>query len=223
MITTLEEYKQAMAAAEDWAPGWDAISEQFEKLYPGVNAPHYGTAITSRARLFGGDNYLDGYSLYASPNGYQHIVTYGMTALYSDPEAFGGEWSRWGYEMTMKLVADKPEDCTWALDMLSNLARYTYTQERWFEPNQYVGGDGTSINRDKPDAKLTALLIVPDSEIQGVKSLHGQVDFLQLVGLTTSELEVIMADRSRIPELIAALQADYSYLETDLGRTRNYL
>lgn len=222
MITTLEQYKQAMAEAEDWAPGWDAITEQFEKLYPGIDPPHYGTVITSRA-TFGGDCYLDGYSLYPSPNGYQHIVTYGMTVLYSDPAAFGGEWNRWGYEMTMKLVADTPEDCKWALDMLSNLARYTYTKERWFEPNQYVGGDGSSINRDKPQAKLSALLIVPDTEIQGVDSLHGRVDFLQMVGLTTRELEAIMADRSRIPELIAALQADYPYLETDLNRTRDYL
>lgn len=222
MVKTLEEYKLEMTRAEDWAPGWDAISNQFEKLYPGVNPPHYGTLITSRA-TFGGDCYLDGYSLYPSPNGYQHIVTYGLTTLYASPEAFGGEFSNWGYEMTMKLKADKPEECTWALDMLSNLARYTNTSKRWFEPYQYVGGNGTSINLGTPAAKITALLIVPDTEVAGLDTLHGRVDFLQMVGLTTKELEVIMADRDKIEPLIEALKTDYPYLETDMDRNRDYI
>lgn len=222
MVKTLEEYKLEMAIAEDWAPGWDAISGQFEKLYPGIDPPHYGTLITSRASL-GGDCYLDGYSIYPSPNGYQHIVTFGMTALYADPEAFGKEFSKWGYEMTMKLKADKPEDCVWALDMLSNLARYTYTSERWFEPYQYVGGDGSSINRDRPEAKISSLLIVPDTEIQGLDTAHGRVDFLQMVGITAHELETIMNTPDKIEELIKNLAKDYPFLETDLERTKNYI
>ena len=222
MITTLDAYKEALAAAEDWAPGWDAVAAQFEQVYPGVNPPHFGTLITSRVML-GGDCYLDGYSIYPSSRGYQHIVTFGMSALYADPEAFGGEWSRWGYEMTMKLKADKPEDCMWALDMLSNLARYTYTSKRWFEPNQYVGGDGSSINRDDHDSRISSLLIVNDTEVPGTDTLHGRLEFMQMVGITRPELEVIMADRGKIPTLIAALQQDYPYLETDMRRTKNYI
>ena len=53
--------------------------------------------------IFGGDCYLDGYSIYDSPKGYKHIVTFGMTELYADEESFGGEWNKWGYEMTIKL------------------------------------------------------------------------------------------------------------------------
>lgn len=34
--------------------------------------------------MFGGDCYLDGYSIYDSPNGYKHMVTFGMTELYAD-------------------------------------------------------------------------------------------------------------------------------------------
>lgn len=223
MITTLEAYKAAMAEAEDWAPGWDAVTGQFEKLYPDIdNPPHYGTLLTARA-VMDGDCYLDGYSIYPSPHGYQHIVTYGMSALYADPEAFGGEWSRWGYEMTMKLKAAKPEDCMWALDMLSNLARYTFTAERWFEPHQYVAGDGTSINRDDQASCITSLLIVCDTEAYGVDSLHGRLDFMQMVGITAGELQKIMAEPGKIEVLIAALQADYPYLETDMRRTKEYI
>ena len=38
-----EEYKKYAEEHEDWAPGWDAIDECFEKLYPGqernISAP----------------------------------------------------------------------------------------------------------------------------------------------------------------------------------------
>ena len=63
--------------------------------------------------IFGGDCYLDGYSIYDSPKGYKHIVTFGMTELYADEESFGGEWNKWGYEMTIKLREKEPEDCLW--------------------------------------------------------------------------------------------------------------
>ena len=65
-----EEYKKYAEEHEDWAPGWDAIDECFEKLYPGQEPEHFGTNIISRA-MMGGDEYLDGYSIYTSPNGYK--------------------------------------------------------------------------------------------------------------------------------------------------------
>ena len=112
---TREEYVEKMKKDDDWAPGWDAIDREFDRLYPGQEPAHYGTNIHARA-IFGGDNYLDGYSVYESQKGYQHIVTYGMSELYANEEAFGGEYSRWGYEMTIKLKENSAEDCLWALD-----------------------------------------------------------------------------------------------------------
>ena len=105
---TKEEYRKRMDEDNEWAPGWDAIEAEFDRLYPGKEPAHYGTEIHARA-IFGGDNYLDGYSLYDSGEGYQHIVTFGMSELYTDEEAFGGEYSRWGYEMTIKLKEEKAE------------------------------------------------------------------------------------------------------------------
>ena len=49
-----EEYKKYAEEHEDWAPGWDAIDECFEKLYPGQEPEHFGTNIISRA-MMGGD------------------------------------------------------------------------------------------------------------------------------------------------------------------------
>ena len=43
-----------------------------------------------------------------------------------------------------------------AIDMLANLARYTFTQERFFEPFQYIAGNGKSICLNR-DSMITAL------------------------------------------------------------------
>lgn len=85
---TKEEFLKRLKEDEDYSPGWKANDDAFEQLYPGQEPEHFGTLITSRAS-FGGDEYLDGYSIYTSPKGYKHIITYGMTVLYGDADAFG--------------------------------------------------------------------------------------------------------------------------------------
>lgn len=218
---TREEYQAYAGTHDDWAPGWDAIDAVFEKLYPGQQPAHFATNLVSRAML-GGPEYLDGYSIYTTPKGTRHIVTYGMTGLYADTESFGGEYSGWGYEMTIHLPALDTADCMWAVNMLGNLARYTYTEKRWFEPMQYVAGDGSSICRNR-ESRLTGLLIVPDTQAEGVDSVHGRVDFLQLVGITQRELEAVMADPASARLLVSRMRADDPLLLTDLDRTNSYL
>lgn len=218
---TKEEYRKRMDEDNEWAPGWDAIEAEFDRLYPGKEPAHYGTEIHARA-IFGGDNYLDGYSLYDSGEGYQHIVTFGMSELYTDEEAFGGEYSRWGYEMTIKLKEEKAEDCLWALDMLSNLARYTYTSERFFEAGECVPGNGTSLHIGT-DSAITALITVNDTSAQTLDTVHGQVEFIQFVGITETELDAIRKDRNNLPVLVERMKKDNSELITDMKRTFSYL
>ena len=218
---TKEEYRKRMDEDNEWAPGWDAIEAEFDRLYPGKEPAHYGTEIHARA-IFGGDNYLDGYSLYDSGEGYQHIVTFGMSELYTDEEAFGGEYSRWGYEMTIKLKEEKAEDCLWALDMLSNLARYTYTSERFFEAGECVPGNGTSLHIGM-DSAITALITVNDTSAQTLDTVHGQVEFIQFVGITETELDAIRKDRNNLPVLVERMKKDNSELITDMKRTFSYL
>lgn len=129
---TKEEFLNRIKEDEEYSPGWQAIDDAFEKLYPVQKPDHFGTTIPSRA-MWGGDEYLDGFSVYTSPKGYKHLVTYGMTVLYGDEEAFGGEWNGWGYEMTIKLKEKDTENCMWAINMMSNLARYTYKTKRFSE------------------------------------------------------------------------------------------
>ena len=217
-----QEFLQRLKEDEEYAPGWDAIDAAFEQLYPGQQPKHYGTLMHSRA-IFGGDCYLDGYSIYQSPKGYQHIVTYGMTVLYGDEEAFGGEWNGWGYEMTFKLREQSAEDCVWALDMLSNLARYTYQSKRFFEPGQFVANRNSPLHAGT-DSMIRALVIVEDTEAQAQQSVYGKTEFLQLVGITQPELEAISHDRSRVELLIERMKSDGNPdLVTDMSRTKSYL
>ena len=219
---TKEEFLIRLNEDEEYSPGWQAIDDAFEKLYPGQNPDHFGTIMTSRA-IFGGDEYLDGFSVYSSPKGYKHLVSYGMTVLYGDEEAFGGEWNGWGYEMTMKLKEKDTESCMWAIDMMSNLARYTYKTGRFFEPNQYVKGSGTSLHTGT-DSLITALLLVNDTEAEPQTSVYGKTEFIQLVGITESEIQAIIDDRNNIPRLIELMKADGNEdLVTDMNRNKSYL
>ena len=219
---TKEEFLIRLNEDEEYSPGWQAIDDAFEKLYPGQNPDHFGTIMTSRA-IFGGDEYLDGFSVYSSPKGYKHLVSYGMTVLYGDEEAFGGEWNGWGYEMTMKLKEKDTESCMCAIDMMSNLARYTYKTGRFFEPNQYVKGSGTSLHIGT-DSLITALLLVNDTEAEPQTSVYGKTEFIQLVGITESEIQAIIDDRNNIPRLIELMKADGNEdLVTDMNRNKSYL
>lgn len=217
----LEQYKKRAAEQEDWSPGWEAIDRVFEELYPNQEPAHFGTDLHARAWL-GGDQYIDGYSIYESPHGYKHMVTYGMTDLYVNEQAFGGEWSGWGYEMTIKLPEGNVEDCLWAVSMLSNLARYTYTQKKPFEPFQYVAGNGSSLHIGE-DSAITALLVLNDPEVSGVDSVHGRIDFLQMVGITQRELELLIEDSSNVVLLSERMKKDNPYFITDMKRTKSYI
>ncbi|MCL2300343.1 MAG: suppressor of fused domain protein [Firmicutes bacterium] len=217
---TLDQYKQKAAEIEDWAPGWEAIDACLEPLYPGQQPRHYGTNLHARA-IFGGDQYLDGYSVYEARD-HLHLVTYGMSELYVNEESFGGEWSKWGYEMTIRLPMCEEADFMWAIDMLANLARYTFTSKRFFEPFQYISGGGNPIKVGS-DSKLTGLLIVSDPALPGTDTVHGRLDFLQVVGITQAELDVVMADKAQAQAVLERMREDNPMYITDLNRTKNYI
>lgn len=218
---TLEEYVNRSKKNKDWAPGWESIEDAFNKIYHNQAPEHFGTTLLERAFL-GGNQYLDGYSIYRSSKGYRHIVTFGLTELYVDEELFGEEYSKWGYEMTVKLPEDNTEECMWALSMLNNLAKYTFTSGRWFKPLQYIEGNGDPIKIGSA-SMITALVIVNDTELTAIDTVHGKVEFMQLVGITEKELQKIKEDGEKVKLLIQRMKQDNPMLVIDLARTENYL
>ena len=218
---TVEEFKRKAESDPEWAPGWEIIDNEFDRLYPNQTPKHYATDMVSRA-MFGGDNYLDGYSIYSSPKRYKHIVTYGMTELYANEKALGGEWNKWGYEMTIKLNEETEEDCMWAMDMLSNLARYTYTQKKFFQPYEYISGGGKSLHIGV-ESNITALLTISDTEAQTQDTLYGKTEFIQLVGITESELQALIKDRDNVYKLYNLIKQDNPDFVTDMKRSKSYI
>lgn len=219
---TKEEFLKRLEEDEEFSPGWQAIDDVFDNLYPGQKPAHFGTNMVNRA-IFGGDEFLDGFSFYTSEKGYKHLVTYGMTVLYGDEEAFGGEWNGWGYEMTMKLKADNVEDCKWTVSLLSNLARYTYKTNNFFQPNQYVKCKNI-LAQLGVESDIMAFLLVEDTEARATESVYGKTEFIQLVGITESEFEAVLNDLDNIKVIIQRMKEDGNVdLVTDMRRTKSYL
>ena len=171
---------------------------------------------------FGGDEYLDGFAVYDTGKGYQHIVTYGMSELYPSMAAFGAEYSKWGYEMTMKVRESYAETGTWALDLLAQLARYTFQTGNYFEPGAYIPGDGSSLHPELGSA-ITGLAIVSDTTVAPIETVHGRVAFLQLVGLTQPELDAITRDPDTLTGILERMRAEDPELVLDMRRTRSFV
>lgn len=217
---TKEEFLKHLKEDDDFAPGWDAIEDAFRALYPGQEPKHW--AATSRAYL-GGTQFLDGVSFYTSPKGYLHLVSFGMSELYGREEAFGGVYSKWGYEMTFKLRETSVEDNLWAVSLLLNLASYTYRTKRWFEPLHFLNNNGSPLHLNT-DSQITSILFVSDTELETRQTIFGELAFIQIVGITDQEVKAIQRKLDNREKLIERMKADGNPdLVTDMRRTKSYL
>ena len=219
---TLEEYKSKLEKNPDWTPGWDAIWEIMSNLYKDNQPICYQSELPVR---YGGKDYLDGFCIYKSEKGveHNHIISYGMSALIADPVYFGKEYSSWGYEMTMRIKISPNDKCLWAMNMIANLATYTNSiDEGWLEAEQFIEGSDDSINLDVK-SKITALITVVDPELPPIDTIHGSLEFIQLVGITADELKFVQESEKNTQILISNMKKENPYFITDLSRTQNYI
>lgn len=87
---------------------------------------------------------------------------------------------------------------------------------------QYIAGNGTSLHIGI-ESDITAILVVSDTECEGINTVHGKVEFMQLVGITQRELEILKVDHSQANVLVDNMKKDNPYLITDMKRTKSYL
>lgn len=229
MKLTKEEYIKQYPE-DDASPGWDAIDAALQKVYADKEPRHYGTIIKY---MLGGEDPLDGISIYDNNEQefHRHIVSYGMSDLYYSPESVENEFSRWGFEFTFRIVPfkdDKDADTAknepyWAMNVMQNLARYVFDSEKWFEAYHFIPANGP-IRLDT-DTKLVGVAFVPDPQLGVIDTPHGEVSFLQMVGLTQEELDWLWQDpkTGRVEELINKMRKDNPLLITDLHRTKSYV
>lgn len=214
---TLEEYRKLYT--QDDAVGWQCIDAQLAKVHGGRAPRHYAAPLHFIA---GGTDPLDGTSYYDHPGATGHIlvVSYGLSELYYNEEAVGQEFSKLGIELTfrMKRLDGETREPTWVTVVMNNLARYLNKSGRWFEVNQFVPAGGPLCTDMETD--ITGVVFALDPELGKIDTPHGEVSFLQMVGITTAELERLQVDPSveAVAELIEELRARDPLLVTDMDR-----
>ena len=214
-----EEY-QKQFTSED-TPGWQAIDLQLDKIYGSTEPRHY-PPLCGLHYMAGGSDPIDGASVYDSNHQefHRHIVSYGMSELYYDEEKAGDEFSKWGFEFTFRLVPfqDDQNDPIWAIQVMNNLARYVFSSGKWFEENHFVPANGP-IRLDT-ETEITGFVFTLDPELGKIQTPHGEVSFLQMVGITNAEVELLKINPTTdaVKELIDRLKIDNPLLITDLNR-----
>lgn len=191
--------------------GWDAITETFEKLYPGQTDPkHYGVLIPWE---LGGNDPLTGISIYETDE-YYHFVTYGLSEIYGketdDPDISG-----YGMEFTMRLKkssiapADEEAELRCVCGTMQKIARITFSNGELFRANEYIyTGQTSGIDRHQSSA-LTGFILVTDPKAGEIDTKNGRVSFVEFIGCTDDELRAVKDKTMTVPEL-------YSLLGTDL-------
>jgi hypothetical protein len=218
-MMTSEEYKQRFS--EDDAVGWLSIDEALDNLYDKREPRHYGP-LCGLHYMAGGSDPIDGASIYESnrQEKHLHVISYGMSDLYYNPKSAGGEFSKWGFEFTFRLkpYAGDEGDPLWAVHVMNNLARYVFSSSRWFEENHFIPANGPI--RLETETEITGFVFAQDPELGKINTPHGEVTFLQLVGITNAEVERIKQDPTvdTVRQLIDELKAVNPLLITDLNR-----
>lgn len=213
----LAEYKRRFDGT-DAAPGWDAISSRLNQVYGTQEPSHWGTIIK---HMLGGPDPIDGISAYQCTSGgtdHLHFVTFGYTSLYYDEEAVGGEFSRFGFEMTFRLASTLPpsEEPIWVCNLLQNLARYVFDSGNWFEQYHWIPANGP-IRADYP-TDIVGLAFLKDPTLEPVDSPHGRVEFIQAFGITQSELDSLMNKTAKAEAILERHRKQNPLLVTDLAR-----
>ena len=176
---------------DDSAPGWEAIDAALKPLYGPMEPLHWAPTIHA---ALGGPDPLDGISAYSrsEPFPHWHFITYGFSDLYvkegPDPDVSG-----FGFELTFRLRRDPSErqPPSWPLSLLQNLARYVFSSGNAFDVGHYMPlNSAIALGYD---TQLRAVMLVGDPELPDIATPHGHLSFLQVVGITLSELSSVRA------------------------------
>ncbi len=193
---------------ETKAPGWDAITELCDKVYPNQKNPkHYGTLVSWQ---FGGNDPLQGISIYDGGD-YWHFITYGLSELY-EKESDIKEISGYGMEFTFKLKKDNYEneenEIKCICGILQSIARITFTKGELFNAFEYLytgQTEGIDYNRK---SNITGFITVPDDKFTEIDTPNGKVCFVELIGVTDNELKAIQNKQIKVKELYEKVGSD---------------
>ncbi|MBQ3584210.1 MAG: suppressor of fused domain protein [Lachnospiraceae bacterium] len=193
---------------EEVMDGWKAITEVFEKIYPGQEDPlHYGVLIPWS---LGGNDPLDGISVYDGGD-YWHFVTYGLTELY-EKECENMEYSGYGMEFTLKLkkgcYEDEEAEIKGLCGILQSIARITFNSGEIFDTYEYLYTGQTTGMDVRAKSSITGFITIPDTQAAPIETPNGKVEFVEFIGVTDSELLKIRNKETTVKELYGMLGSD---------------
>ncbi|XP_071792669.1 suppressor of fused homolog [Asterias amurensis] len=208
--------------------GLEAVYSACRQLYPAQPNPLQVTAVV-KFWLCGPDP-LDYISMYSNPGlpergipPHWHYVSFGLTDLYGDgrvheftgPDGISG----FGFELTFRLKREPTETAppTWPAQLMQGLAKYVFQSD-----NTLCAGDHVSWHSslDKSESRVQHMLMSEDPQLQPISTPFGSVNFVQIVGVCTEELQA--AQRWNGPSVLELLKsisvAGGEWLITDMRR-----
>ena len=194
-------------------PGWQAIAAKLASLYGEQEPKHWGTVMRYSE---GGPDPLDGISAYrAEDPPHWHYVTFGFSEPYQKTSKNKQE-SGWGFELSFRLQRRKGEKSPpeWPLPFLQKLARYVFNTGNAFGDEHYIAWGGPITPQER--TQLEALVFSTDPVLSEIKTPHGKLKFLRVIG-TTAE-EHAFAGEEGPEKLLARLLKDNPLGVVDLKR-----
>lgn len=201
--------------SEEEAVGWDAIDEALKAIYPEQEPKHYAPIIPY---ILGGGDPLDGISVYErrEPVPHWHYVTYGFSELF-EKEGDVPTISGYGFELTFRLKKETTdhEPPTWPNHFLNNIARYVFSTGNVFATGHHMNLNGPIATEE--ETEIRSIAFVQDPELKLMDTPNGDVEFLQVVGITLEEERAVQAwNGLKLMELLAPHLPMYV---TDLSRS----
>lgn len=193
---------------EPKALGWEAITNECERIYPNqTNPKHYGTLINWQ---FGGNDPLEGISIYDGGD-YWHFVSYGLSELY-EKESDNKDISGYGMEFTLKLKKDQYENEEAELKgicgILQSIARITFNQGEIFNSYEYLYTGQTQGIDTRMKSNITGFITIPDTNFNSIITPNGKVDFVEFIGVTNEEILEVKEKKMDVETLYNKIGSD---------------
>lgn len=201
----LAQYKNEFKI--DQAVGALSIENRLKEMYGSLEPRFYTPQVMS---FQGGEDPIDGVAIFDHED-YYHLVSYGMSQLYYSEESVEQEYSKWGFEFSMRLQpfeGDAGEDPFWVIQLMNNLGRFVNETKVWLDEYQFMPLGGPI--RADADTSITGVAFIKDPDLGEIETPHGKVVFLQLIGLTDTQVKALEADpsKSAIETMIKDIMTD---------------
>lgn len=188
--------------------GWDAITNECERVYPNQKNPkHYGTLINWK---LGGNDPLEGISIYDGGD-YWHFVTYSLSELY-EKETENNDISGYGMEFTFKLKKDnyknEEAEIKCICGILQSIARITFTKGEVFNAYEYLYTGQTQGIDTEMKSNITGFITISDNKLNPINTSNGKVDFVEFIGATDSELIALKNKELDVKSLYEKIGSD---------------